>query len=111
MPNSTSTSGQLGEASAVNVPLHPNVGPQGWKMSCDTEKRAVTLLEANPHFRGRGRWVKCHCWNRQLFLDGKLPSFYLKQLAQETLRDLDGIDKIENRIVVANPRGVVGRRR
>ena len=35
-----------------------------------------------------------------LFLRGRLPSFYQKQLAQETIRNLDGVQQIVNRIEV-----------
>lgn len=35
-----------------------------------------------------------------VFLRGQLPSFYQKQLAQETIRNLDGVEQIVNRIEV-----------
>lgn len=95
------------ESSGDNVLLNASGSLGEWEMSGETENRASSLLEANPHFRGRGRWVTCRCSNGQLYLEGKLPSFYLKQLAQETLRDLEGIKQIENRIVVADPRGAI----
>jgi hypothetical protein len=71
------------------------------------EAQAARMIEIHPHFRGRSQWVQCHCRNRQLILKGKLPSFYLKQLAQEALRCLKGIDRIENRIQVASPVGEI----
>ncbi len=49
--------------------------------------------------------MHCNCRNRCLRLEGCVPSFYLKQLAQEAVRDLKGIDRIENQIVVASPVG------
>ncbi len=71
------------------------------------EMRATCLLDRHPHFRGRGQWIRCRCRNGRLVLSGRLPSFYLKQVAQESLRMLDGVDHIENRIFVASPRGEV----
>jgi hypothetical protein len=71
------------------------------------EIAAEALLEQHPHFRGRSRWVRCRFRNGRLFLDGVLPSFYLKQLAQETLRGLEGVERLDNRIVVASPVGEV----
>jgi len=35
-----------------------------------------------------------------LFLRGHLPSFYQKQLAQEAIRNLDGVNQIVNKIEV-----------
>lgn len=35
-----------------------------------------------------------------LLLGGYIPSYYLKQLVQETLRSLEGVVRIENRIAV-----------
>ena len=71
------------------------------------ERQAFSLLEAHPHFRGRSRLIQVNCVNGRLFLHGQLPSYYLKQVAQETLRDLEGIDCIENRIMVTGARRVV----
>lgn len=69
------------------------------------EDKALARLESHPHFRGRGHWIACHFRAGCLYLEGKLPSYYLKQLAQETIRSIEGIDRIENRIDVNNPCG------
>ena len=66
------------------------------------EGEAAELLESHSHFRGRGLSVECKCNGQILRLDGSLPSFYLKQLAQEALRQLQGVVRIDNQIVVAN---------
>ncbi len=80
------------------------------KLARQISDRAGEILESHPHFRGRSQWVKCRCANGCLYLNGALPSFYLKQLAQEMLRDIDGVDLIVNQIVVASPTGQVGHR-
>jgi osmotically-inducible protein OsmY len=36
----------------------------------------------------------------RLFLRGQVPSFYFKQLAQEAVADLDGVQQIVNEIEV-----------
>jgi hypothetical protein len=66
-------------------------------------RQATELLESHPHFRGRGRWVYCRCSRGNLELLGVVPSYYLKQLAQEALRNLSGTRQIINRIQVAGP--------
>lgn len=73
-----------------------------------TETRAVEVLESHPHFKGRSRWVQARCSNGCLYLEGILPSYYLKQLAQEAVRKLAGIDRVVNQIKVASPVGEVG---
>ncbi len=40
-----------------------------------------------------------------LVLNGRLPSYYLKQLLQETLRHVHGVAQVQNHVVVANPCG------
>ena len=41
-----------------------------------------------------------------LTLEGRLPSFYLKQMLQTLLRDLDGVTRIVNRVDVVSPIGL-----
>ncbi len=44
--------------------------------------------------------VSCRIVDGKVVLSGKVRSFYLKQLAQEILRKVDGIGSIENRLEV-----------
>lgn len=71
------------------------------------ENKAEQLLEEHPHFHGRSEHVRCVCLNNRLVLQGKVPSFYLKQLAQEALRGLADVIRIDNQITVASPTGVI----
>ncbi len=52
------------------------------------------------------RHVECHLEEGTLCLEGKVPSFYLKQTAQSLLQSLDGVERIVNRLEVVNPYGV-----
>jgi osmotically-inducible protein OsmY len=46
--------------------------------------------------------VSCECDGQgTLVLRGRLPSFYYKQMAQEAVRDLEGVRKVVNRIEVS----------
>ena len=38
-----------------------------------------------------------------LHLHGEVPSYYLKQIAQELVRDLDAVRLVQNQITVARP--------
>ncbi|TWU29745.1 hypothetical protein [Bythopirellula polymerisocia] len=40
-----------------------------------------------------------------LLVTGELPSFYLKQVLQTALRDLPGVDRVDNRVAVVTANG------
>lgn len=46
------------------------------------------------------RSVSCECHERVLVLRGKVPSFYLKQLAQEIVRKMEGVGEVLNALEV-----------
>jgi osmotically-inducible protein OsmY len=52
------------------------------------------------------RFVDCCFQNGVLTLRGRVPSFYLKQMAQSVLANLEGVDRIDNRVDVVNSRGL-----
>ena len=41
-----------------------------------------------------------------LILQGRLPSFYLKQVLQTLLRDLEGVEQIDNQVEVVSATGL-----
>ena len=67
-------------------------------------------LENHPHFRGRLESVSIDERGKVLYLSGQLPTFYLKQLAQETLRRVPGVKSVRNEIDVISPYGVSSER-
>ncbi len=63
--------------------------------------RANKLLESHSHFKGRCGTIEISQGeNGQLLLNGKLPNYYLKQLAQECLRNMEL--PIQNEIIVVS---------
>ena len=46
-----------------------------------------------------------------LILQGRLPSFYLKQVMQTLLRDLEGVERIDNQVEVVSATGLSSVRR
>lgn len=54
------------------------------------------------------RTITCHYQDGVLRLDGKVPTFYLKQMAQSLLQDIDGVEKVDNALIVANAYGISG---
>jgi len=63
-------------------------------------------LESHPHFRGRLEALSIDQRGKTLYLSGQLPTFYLKQLVQEIVRHLPGVQSIRNDIAVISPYGV-----
>jgi hypothetical protein len=71
------------------------------------QRRAEEVLRIHPHFHGHSDWVYCRCRRGCLRLEGRLPSWYLKQLAQEAMKGIPGVQRLSNRIEVASPTGHV----
>ena len=63
-------------------------------------------LESIGQFHGRLNHLKFELRGGALIVTGKLPSFYLKQLLQSRLQELDEIDLIVNRVAVVNGTGL-----
>ena len=72
----------------------------------DLSTLARRHLEHHPHFRGRVNDVFIEHRGRTLLLTGKLPTFYLKQLVQEAVRHVPGVQHVRNLIDVVNASGV-----
>lgn len=52
------------------------------------------------------RHVACRVENDAICLEGKVPSFYLKQTAQSLIQSVDGVARVVNRLEVVNAYGV-----
>lgn len=63
-------------------------------------------IEQHPCFRGRGETFEIEEHGGTITLWGRVPSFYLKQLAQEVLMGLDGIETVDNRVDVSSSSGL-----
>ncbi len=67
------------------------------------EQEARDLLRRHPHFTGRADGFKFELFDNKLVVRGRVPTFYLKQLLQHALQQLDGIEEIDNRVEVMRP--------
>lgn len=77
-------------------------GPSPWHV---VTRAAKDKLQSNPYRAIRA--VSCECDGGQLFLRGRLSSFFHKQLAQEAVADIEGVTQVVNEIEVITPiRGV-----
>jgi osmotically-inducible protein OsmY len=62
------------------------------------ESRVLTALANNPHLPRRR--FECETQQGKVVLRGIVGSYYQKQMAQETLRSIEGIHQIENLLQV-----------
>lgn len=61
---------------------------------------AYAALESHPHFRGRARNFELSCDGNVLVVRGAVPSYYLKQVLQTALKDVEGLRRIDNQVSV-----------
>jgi osmotically-inducible protein OsmY len=68
------------------------------------QHRVCTVLEGNNQLRGR----KVHFFTEKgrVTLQGSVDSFYVKQLAQEAVRKIDGVEEITNELEVGYKSGI-----
>jgi osmotically-inducible protein OsmY len=59
---------------------------------------AFSALEKNAHLRGRRLHLEAN--EGCVTIRGELPSYFEKQLAQEAIRHVDGVQRITNEVVV-----------
>jgi osmotically-inducible protein OsmY len=58
----------------------------------------LSALEKSPYFVRRRPHVEEK--SGHVVIRGTVPTFFLKQMAQETLRRIDGVEQIENQLQV-----------
>jgi hypothetical protein len=57
-------------------------------------------LESHPHFRGRCDLLQIESGGDSVVISGRLPTYYLKQLLQESIRLIPAVERIDNRVEV-----------
>ena len=57
-------------------------------------------LEGHPHFRGRCGLLQFESLGDSIVISGRLPTYYLKQLLQETVKRTPGVEQIDNQVEV-----------
>ncbi len=61
-------------------------------------EKVTHALRKNPHLQARN--LRIEASDGRVTLRGKVTSWYQKQMAQETLLRLDGVDRVENHLEV-----------
>lgn len=63
------------------------------------DHKVHSILKANPYFSGRS--LRFETESGRVTLRGVVRSYFQKQMAQEALRHVEGIDEIQNELEVA----------
>ena len=74
----------------------PRITRRDWVAVHEAELEARQLLSASPYLPLR--WIDCYFERGKIVLDGEVPSFYLKQMAQAAVLSVEGISEVENRL-------------
>ena len=75
-------------SSPISAPIDSN----------DFVQRLDSAIKGNPHLSGHQ--VFCHEEGGTVVLQGRVRSYYQKQMAQEALRNLEGVERIVNDLQV-----------
>ena len=88
-------------SSNSSTPLHTprRDGKPGW-MSAAHELRREVLESLFSSGYAALHFVGCEVSGNRVILDGVVPSYHLKQLAQEFAQRVEGVGRIENRLEV-----------
>jgi osmotically-inducible protein OsmY len=78
--------------------------PRSERLASDILAAVHEQLRASSHYFVRA--VTCEFERGVLILRGRVPSFYLKQLAQTLVRRVAGVDQVKNLVDVASPTGI-----
>jgi hypothetical protein len=81
------------------------------KLSGDVLQRVRGKLSQSCHFTRHWREIECDYREGILILRGCVPTFYLKQVLQSILKDLPGVQRIDNRVDVVSAAGLSSVRR
>jgi hypothetical protein len=77
---------------------------QSWANSI--EQVAYDIVASHGCFHGRARDFEFEQNGDVLTIRGCVPSFYLKQVLQGLLKNLEGVGRIDNQVAVVNPQGL-----
>lgn len=85
------------------IALSKRAGRSTRREKSSTVQQAHRALDESNVFRGRSQLIRIDESDGKLLLQGRLPSYYLKQMLQTVLRDVDGVDQIDNQVAVDYP--------
>ncbi len=78
----------------------PNARKSGGKIGSGVELRAWAAINDHSHFRGRAKGFDLAYRDQVLTVRGRVPTYYLKQVLQTIVRDIEGVQAVDNRVEV-----------
>ena len=82
------------------------LGRRGRHWESSVEQAAYEIVASHHCFHGRAREFEFERNGDVLTVRGCVPSFYLKQVLQGLLKNLEGVQRIDNRVAVVSPAGL-----
>ena len=77
---------------------------QDYALQCDlASRRGEAALRSSSH--PALRRLSCECYEGVLTIHGRVPTYYLKQVAQSLLGKLEGVEVINNQVEVRYAEG------
>lgn len=70
------------------------------------ERLAHEVVDTHSHFYRRAGQFQFCCRDSVLIVRGSVPSFYLKQVLQRALQEVNGISRIDNQVTVVSAFGL-----
>ena len=83
----------------------------GAEPTCEVTEAVRARLADCCHFALHWREISCSFEKGILTLEGRVPSFYLKQVLQTTLKGIPGVKRIDNQVDVVSSAGLSSVRR
>src|SRR5215204_3364643 len=74
--------------------------PHFFDADLNLARRAERIVAGLPHFQGANYPLSFHAYDRSIVISGRVPSYYLKQLLQNSLLTLDGVGRIINDVEI-----------
>ncbi|WP_182870670.1 BON domain-containing protein [Rhodopirellula sp. JC639] len=93
---------RMEEVEVIEQELSGGAAPKQCECSCKIRNIAIQCWESSGYTELKK--LDCDFESGVVYLRGIVSSFYYKQLAQETIRHIEGINRIINEIVVRKPK-------
>lgn len=77
------------------------VSPNESSIAQEIEHRAFALVNCHDHFLAQARRFEFIYCDDVLIVRGHVPSYYLKQVLERVLSELDGVYRIDNQVTVS----------
>ena len=86
----------------MNTEESGDAGSHNLQSSNELLTKVRAVLQENSHLRSQQSHLTIEQSGKTIILEGRLPSFHLKQVLQEEVRKIPGVEMVVNRTVVVS---------